>query len=228
MDGYPVWRIPGMGSTVVARRGRMPLPEMLNQHGGLDMRNKWFRIGGVVAVTAAIVAPTLAVGSGPVAKGRMTGGGKVVGKAYTYKNGVKTSHNVYVTHGFTLGCDIPDRPQRLQINWSGGNKWHMEELEATECHDSPQRDEGMPRAGFDLFKGWGEGRLNGDSGAEIEFKFTDRGEPGEDDEIRIRIWDTDGNLVLKVDGPIAYGAEMATLELGGNHQAHRETGNDIG
>ena len=192
------------------------------------MRNKWFRISGVVAVIACVVAPTLAIGSGPEAKGRMTGGGKVVGKAYTYKNGVKTTHNVYVTHGFTLGCDIPDRPQRLQINWSGGNRWHMEELEATECHDSPHRDEGQPVAGFDLYKGWGEGRLNGDSGAEIEFKFTDRGEPGEDDEIRIRIWDSAGRLVLKVDGPVAYGPVMPTLVLGGNHQAHRETGNDIG
>lgn len=191
------------------------------------MRNKWFRIGGVVAVIASIVAPTLAIGSGTPAKGRMTGGGKVVGKAYTYDGGVKASQKVFVTHGFTLGCDIPDRPQRLQVNWSGGNKFHLEQLTRTECYDS-FRDEGMPRAGFDLYKGWGEGRYNGESGATIEFKFTDNGEPGEDDEIRIRVWDADGNLVLKVDAAQAYGWPMPTLVLGGNHQAHPETGNDIG
>ena len=191
------------------------------------MRNKWFRIGGVVAAVACVVAPTMAIGSGPAAKGRMTGGGKVVGKAYTYKNGVKASHGVYVTHGFTLPCDIPDGPHRLQVNWSGGNKFHLEELTKTECHDSP-RDEGMPRAGFDLYKGWGKGRYNGESGATAEWKFTDNGEPGENDEIRIRVWDKDGNIVLKVDAAQPYGTPMPTLVLGGNHQAHRETGNDIG
>jgi hypothetical protein len=185
------------------------------------MSKKWFRIGGVVAI-ASVVVPALAIASGPIAKGRMTGGGKVVGKAYTYDGGVKASHKVFVTHGFTLGCDIPDRPQRLQVNWSGGNRFHLEELTQTECHDS-FRDEGMPVAGFDLYKGWGNGRYNGESGATAEWKFTDNGEPGEDDEIRIRVWDKDGDIVLKVDG-----TPTPTLVLGGNHQAHAETGNDIG
>jgi hypothetical protein len=186
------------------------------------MRSKWGRISGVVAAIACIAVPAVAIGSGPEAKGRMTGGGKVVGKAYTYDGGVKRSQSVFVTHGFTLGCDIPDRPQRLQVNW-GGNRFHMEQLDATECHDSPQRDEGQPVAGFDLYKGWGKGRYNGVSGAKVEFKFTDNGEPGENDEIRIRIWDKNGNIVLKVDD-----TPTPTLVLGGNHQAHRETGNDIG
>ena len=185
------------------------------------MKKHWWRVGGLLALIACVVAPTLAIGSGPAAKGRMTGGGKVAGKAYSYDGGVKASRPVFVTHGFTLGCDIPDRPQRLQINWDG-NRFHLERLDATECHDSPHRDEGSPVAGFDLYKGWGKGRYNGKSGARAEWKFTDNGEPGVNDEIRIRIWDAAGNIVLKVDG------DPATLVLGGNHQAHRETGNDIG
>ena len=177
------------------------------------MSRKWGRLGGILAVIACVAVPAVAIGSGPAAKGRMTGGGKVVGKAY--KNGKGTK--VYVTHGFTLGCDIPDRPQRLQVNWSGGNHFHLESLEMTECHDS-FRDEGNPVAGFDLYKGWGTGRLNGKSGAKIEFKFTDNGEPGVNDEIKMKIITADGVVMQILDG---------TLELGGNHQAHRETGNDL-
>jgi hypothetical protein len=64
---------------------------------------------------------------------------------------------------------------------------------------------------FDTFVGSGTGRLNGESGATIEFTFTDQGEPGKTaDTASIQIKDAGANVVVTVDGSINRG----------NHQAH--------
>ena len=51
-------------------------------------------------------------------------------------------------------------------------------LASGDCSDDPSISEGHPVAGFDTFIGTGTGKLNGEEGATITFKFTDAGEPG--------------------------------------------------
>lgn len=130
---------------------------------------------------------------------RMTGGG--IGKG-------KNSLNV----GFTLQCDIDasGRPNRLQVNAGRDVRFHLEEATSITCLDDTSVDEGMPIAGFDTMQGEGTGRLNGVSGATVEWTFVDAGEPGTDDSLSIRITDPSGADVID---------ESVTLERG-NIQAH--------
>jgi hypothetical protein len=165
----------------------------------------------LLAVAIAAAVPTTALGSGTIIdEGRFTGGGHTEG----WSNKVE----VKVTHGFQLRCDETDHRQNLQVNWEG-NRFHLEDVENIECHDS-YRDEGMPVAGFDLLKGTGTGRYNGVKGAYIDWKVTDDGEPGGGvDEFRVEIWTSKAKTkkVLRV--------YSGTLLTKGNHQAHRVTGN---
>ena len=136
--------------------------------------------------------------------GRMSGGGSVF-----------TPAGVRFTHGFQLHCDVADSPNNLQVNWpkdsgKGSNRFHLESLTSTSCSDDPAISEGKPAAGFDTYAGSGMGRLNGVSGAMIDFEFTDAGEPGKGvDKADITITPLGG-------APIAV---SGTLEKG-NHQAH--------
>ena len=98
---------------------------------------------------------------------RMTGGGSFAG----------TQPDVKFRHGFELHCDL-SQPNRLQINWGKGQKFHLTQLDSATCSDDPLLDEEKPVAGFDTFVGSGVGRLNGVDGATIDFTFTDNGEPG--------------------------------------------------
>jgi hypothetical protein len=79
------------------------------------------------------------------------------------------------------------------------------------CTDDPSINPKPPKAPFDIFTGKGNGKLNGVSGARIEFVFTDAGEPGMKDTATMKIWDKLGNLVLEVSGKLKKG----------NHQAHK-------
>lgn len=132
------------------------------------------------------------------AEGRMTGGGSVF------------AGKVRVTHGFTLRCDGGDNPQRLEVNWDKGNKFHLTSLTSVLCSDDPAIVPKPPTAGFDTYEGTGVGRYNGVDGATASWKFTDAGEPGTADTARITIWDANGNQVITVSG----------LVDKGNHQAH--------
>jgi hypothetical protein len=133
--------------------------------------------------------------------GRMTGGGKVLPGAPDK-----------VTHGFTLHCNRLVKPNRLEVNWPG-NKWHLEKSDLTfaRCTNNPAIAPEPPTAGFDTYEGAGYGRYNGVSGAKAEWTFTDAGEPGSADTMKIKITDVNGNVVLDV-GPL--------LLTKGNHQAH--------
>ena len=131
--------------------------------------------------------------------GRMTGGGSVW-----------TDDGMRVTHGFQLRCDADDDRQNLQVNWGGGNKFHLLDLVSATCLDTAL-DEENPVAGFDTFTATGTGRYNGDPGATIELTFTDDGEPGVDDTATMTLRDAGGNVVLEVSGELRHG----------NHQAHR-------
>jgi hypothetical protein len=133
------------------------------------------------------------------AKGRMTGGGSVF-----------TDDNARVTLGFEIHCDL-SKPNNLQVNWPGGNKFHMLELTSAICTDDPAINQKPPVAPLDTFTGVGTGRFNGVEGATINFIFVDKGEPGKSDTARIQIFDNGGQEVLYVDGSMKYG----------NLQAHK-------
>lgn len=131
-------------------------------------------------------------------KRRMTGGGSVF-----------TSDVTRVTHGFELHCSTLQKPNNLQVNWSG-NRFHLENLSAVTCLDDPALNPAPPPAGFDTYIAEGNGGYNGVSGATIRWTFTDDGETGVDDMATMEIKDKDGNLVLSVSGKLTFG----------NHQAH--------
>lgn len=132
----------------------------------------------------------------PILKGRMTGGGSI--------------SNTVVRHGFELHCDVTDKPNRLEVNWGKGAKFHLETLIAAACIDDPTIAPNPPVAGFDTYHGKGIGRYNGVSGYTAKWTFTDAGEPGVNDYATITILDPANNSVLTVSG----------LLLNGNHQAH--------
>ena len=164
---------------------------------------------GVLAALACLAVPAAAAAGGKdhsKANGRMTGGGKAMDITGTKK----------VTHGFQLRCRTANVPQRLQVNWSGGGKFHLDELTFSSCLET-SLDQENPSAPFDTYIGRGTGR----DGSYAEWTFTDDGEPGRTDGFKITIWESedaaeDGeDPILEVDDD---------LSLGGNHQAHRVTG----
>ena len=128
-----------------------------------------------------------------VITGRMTGGGSVF-----------KMDGARVTRGFEIRCDLSE-PNRLQVNWPGGNKFHLTWLTAATCTDDPAIIQDPPAADFDTFIGDGIGRLNGVDGATIHFVFVDAGEPGKNDTALIQITDTGGTVVLDVSGFIDVG-----------------------
>jgi len=137
-------------------------------------------------------------------EGRMTGGG-----------GQLKIDNVRVTRGLTLHCDIT-LSNNLEINWTGGNKWHLDKpITSALCIDDPNVDPVPPAAPFDTFIGEGEGALNGEPGSIVKFVFVDAGEPGSDDTAWIRIWAPGADP--STDTPVL---EVSGLLDHGNLQAH--------
>ncbi len=148
--------------------------------------------------------------------GRMTGGGSF----FQMEQGVQTR----ITHGFELHCQPSEGvfpgPNNLEVNWDGGNNFHLEQLTMGVCTDEHNPPgPAPPNAPFTDYYGAGLGRYNGVPGARAIWRFTDQGEPGVNDQvIYLIVFDADGHPVLSTSGP-------ATLTFG-NHQAHRDTGNN--
>ena len=135
----------------------------------------------------------------------MTGGGSVF----------QSSTGTRFTHGFTLHCPVTAGPNRLEINWGKGNKFHLTSLDSVLCRDDPKLDEGNPVAGFDTLSGTGRGRLNGKPGVRIKWVFTDDGEPGKGVDLAEFTIDDGVNPPIVVSGMLKKG----------NHQAFpRESG----
>jgi hypothetical protein len=141
----------------------------------------------------------------PTPQGRMTGGGSVVSAVSGQR----------VTHGFELYCDPAQGPNNLQVNW-GDQRFHLEGIVAARCTDDRSIDPGQPVAPFDTYQGRGIGSYKRGSGpwqtANVEWTFTDAGEPGQGRdlaEIRITVVGTNEE-VLNVRGFLD----------GGNQQAH--------
>lgn len=133
----------------------------------------------------------------------MTGGGFIF-----------TDAGVKVTHGFVVNCTAGGHPgDNFQINWDGGNKFHLTSLTSRTCLDSPNINPHPPAANFDTFIGTGVGKFNGQDGWLIEFRLTDAGEPGRNDTWSLTIRQTSSST------PVLEVTEPKTLS-GGNHQAH--------
>jgi hypothetical protein len=130
--------------------------------------------------------------------GRMTGGGSIFTKA-----------GGRVTHGFELHCDAEVGPNNLEINWGGGNHFHLTELETAVCSDDPSIAPRPPSADFDTYNGTGTGSCNGVEGATITFILTDAGEPGKKDFASFEISGCPGGLTLSVDGNLNKGNQQA-------------------
>lgn len=135
--------------------------------------------------------------------GRMTGGGGTV----------TATSGATVTYGFTLHCDIT-LSNNLQLNWAGGNQWHLDKpITSATCEDDPSIEPKPPVAPFDTFHGEATGRLNGVDGSRIEFTLVDDGEGNNSgDKARFTIYAPNSNTVV-----LTVNLQVTT---NGNIQAH--------
>jgi hypothetical protein len=133
-----------------------------------------------------------------IEEGRMTGGGRIAAP-------------FVLTHGFELHCNPSDGANNLEINWNGGNRFHLESVTDINCFDDATQNPKPPVAPFDVLELSGFGRYNGEPGAFVWVQLTDFGEPGKNDWATVVVYDADGNLVLDQTG---------NLQVG-NHQAHK-------
>lgn len=138
--------------------------------------------------------------------GRFTGGGSIYCPAPIYR----------VTFGYQLHCQ-PDgattvpTPNNLEINFSGGDNFHLTLLGEAQC-SGPGTS--RPTAPFNTIRGIGDGRFNGQP-ALVEFTLIDAAEPGAgQDSASFKI--TQGSTVV---------LNCTQYLEGGNNQAHRATGN---
>ena len=194
-----------------------------DKDGFLDPGEQWLYTSSIIASTVGcftnisvvtgnpVVAPTVVLtdsdpanwcvveGQTPVC-GRMTGGGSIF-----------TDDGQRVTHGMELHCDPLISPSNLEINWAGGNNFHLTQLVSATCAETIL-DQEHPSAPFDTLEGTGIGRLNGVDGYSIQFVLTDAGEPGSNDYAEYLITAPNGDTVLFVSGLLTHG----------NQQAHEE------
>jgi hypothetical protein len=117
------------------------------------------------------------------ASARVTGGGHQLAMT------AEVGERVRVTRGFTLHCDIT-LSNNLEINWPGGNDWHIERfVDDAFCRDDPNFAPIPPTASADTYVGLDVGRLNNVQGAVACWVFEDHGEPGSMDRAMIHVWD---------------------------------------
>jgi len=145
---------------------------------------------GVILFTAKLISTSTT--------GFMTGGGQTA--------------NFAASHGFEVGCSVNSNHNNLEVNWAGGNNFHMDTITSVTCFLDPALpNPAPPPAGFNVMILHGTGTFNNQPGASVFAIFTDAGEPGTNDEAQI-IVTFNGSTVLDV--PLA---KIAT----GDQQAHR-------
>jgi hypothetical protein len=178
------------------------LPSLFDGSGGTTRATRFIgnaineRLGNF-CLLACFDAGVLVITATDV-NGRMTGGGSIF-----------TRDDVRVTHGFELHCDPNDVPNNLEINWGGGNNFHLTSLTSALCIDDPAIAPPPPNASFDTYIGTGVGTCNGQPAA-IEFRLTDAGEPG-----------TKDTAAYRITGGCSLTAGPAFLDKG-NQQAHKK------
>ncbi len=134
-----------------------------------------------------------------VGTGRMTGGVTIPSDLY---------RNLKVS--LTIHCDNK-LSNNIQINWNNGENWHLDKNSLSDIVCQKVADPRPPVADIDVFTGNATGTLNNQSGSKLSFTFFDRGEPGREDRVSLKITDPSGNVVLNV-----VDAQVRT----GNLQAH--------
>jgi hypothetical protein len=137
--------------------------------------------------------------------GRFTGGGKLIAVG-----------DLKVTYGLTIHCDRL-LSNNLEVNWGKGasaNTFHMtEHVTTVACTDDPTIIQNPPVAPLDTLIGTGTGRFNNADGFTIQFTLVDYGEPGSNDRMALRIFETAHPANVVLDVPLQG-------VLGGNLQAH--------
>ncbi len=132
--------------------------------------------------------------------GRFTGGGKdaILG-------------GVTVTKGFEVDCDLHQPSNNLEVNWTGGHHFHMENFYSAVC--TLQGNPNPPKAPVNTIVGMGTGRYDGVEGYTVVFELQDNGEPGTNDKTSFLIYKTanPANVVLNL--PLS-------VITSGNIQAH--------
>lgn len=113
----------------------------------------------------------------PPGTGRFTGGGKVVVSNAI----VPTSGSVTVTKGFEVDCDMMPTHENLELNWDGGNHFHMDLITSASCIliGNPPNP---PKAPVNQITATGTGSYDGVEGYTVMFTLWDQGEPGGNDE----------------------------------------------
>ena len=129
----------------------------------------------------------------PPLDGRFTGGGFQIA-------------DVKVTRGFTIHCDNL-LTNNLEVNWGGGNNFHMRKNTLTSVVCSRPNDPTPPASPVSRIQASAVGQCNG-LPANISFILEDHGEPG-----------TNDRAELIISGGCTLNLTLATLD-GGNIQAH--------
>jgi len=198
-----------------------------NNNGLLDVGETWSYVATGIATAGQYVNWATATGTGnlsgtpagpardpdhylgstptPDGKGRFTGGGKLI-----------ASGDFKVTYGLTIHCDRL-LSNNLEVNWGTGrnaNQFHMTEHVVTvACTDNPAIGQPPPAAPLDTMIGIGTGRYNNVDGYTIQFTLVDYGEPGSNDRISLRVFETANPSNVVLDVPLQG-------VVGGNLQAH--------
>jgi len=115
------------------------------------------------------------------ANGRFTGGPNAV-----EVGGAK------VTTGLQIHCHPKDPSVNFEINWGGGENFHLTDVTTVSCFDSPSETPQPPRAPVDTIVATGYGTYNNAAGYTIVFTLVDSGEPDNKrtDKIAILIYRT--------------------------------------
>jgi len=156
----------------------------------------------------------------PPGNGRFTGGGKVVVSNAI----VPASGDVTVTKGFEVECDLNPAHENLELNWDGGNHFHMNTITSAVCTIAgiPPNP---PKANVNRIDATGTGSYNGTDGYTVVFTLWDHSEPGVNDEAGFVVCQTDPahpnscatspNIVLSVPlQPVSTGNVQAHLDQG--------------
>jgi uncharacterized repeat protein (TIGR01451 family) len=192
-------------------------------------------LGFTVTVTANTTTPILAPFINeltPVASCRWTGGGSVFTGANDFAlstTGTNLGAGTRITHGFRLECDLAT-PNRLEINWGGGQNFHLTTLTNATCFNDPSFSAGHPDSTCNTIIAAGVGSFNNVNGYNIEFTFTDHGEPGSSDTAKYLIWLDQPGTTTNPGTPGIYDPGIDTLILSvntttldmGNQQAHKD------
>jgi hypothetical protein len=123
--------------------------------------------------------------------------GTISGLGFVNQDGTKYNHT------FELQCADGATANSMEIQWGKGKGKHtfsLGGLTSAVCSAQPGTNAGTPTNAFNTIVGEGVGSLDG-APATIEFRISDAGEPGRNDEMHYTITGDDGVSVSgKLDG----------------------------